>query len=144
MKTKKPRLRMLMQAFLRARGIACDGLTYGPLKVAALRALNIDTEAPPRNKDLRILIAGNLTPKRATFYDSDEWRTLRYRALKQHGGCCQCCGARAAPGKPLHVDHIKPRSKFQELQLELSNLQVLCKDCNLGKRAWDETDWRAA
>src|SRR5262249_39926358 len=41
-------------------------------------------------------------------------------------------------------DHIKPRSKFPELELELGNLQVLCADCNLGKRAWDQTDWRPA
>lgn len=80
----------------------------------------------------------------SSFYDSDAWRELRYRALKTHGGCCQCCGARGIRGKPLHVDHIKPRSRHPELELELSNLQVLCADCNLGKRAWDETDWRTA
>jgi 5-methylcytosine-specific restriction endonuclease McrA len=76
------------------------------------------------------------------FYDSDEWRNIRYQALKIHGGACQCCGNRASADKPLHVDHIKPRSKFPELELDLNNLQVLCKDCNLGKRAWDQTDWR--
>lgn len=76
------------------------------------------------------------------FYESEEWRTVRYQALKLHGGSCQCCGARGGAGVVLHVDHIKPRSKFPELELELSNLQVLCEDCNLGKRAWDQTDWR--
>ncbi len=76
------------------------------------------------------------------FYTSDAWRDVRYRALKASSGCCQCCGARPALGKPLHVDHIKPRSKFPELELDLGNLQVLCADCNLGKSAWDQTDWR--
>lgn len=80
----------------------------------------------------------------SAFYESDEWRELRYRALRRGGGCCQCCGARATKDNPLHVDHIKPRSKYPRLALELSNLQILCKDCNLGKRAWDETDWRTA
>lgn len=80
--------------------------------------------------------------KKADFYESDEWREVRYRALKSGKGCCECCAARAAPGKPLHVDHIKPRSKYPALALDLNNLQVLCIDCNLGKRAWDETDWR--
>lgn len=42
----------------------------------------------------------------------------------------------------MHVDHIKPRSKYPALELVLSNLQVLCEDCNLGKLAHDETDWR--
>jgi len=43
----------------------------------------------------------------------------------------------------LHVDHIKPRSKYPDLALELKNLQVLCEDCNIGKGTWDESDWRA-
>lgn len=81
---------------------------------------------------------------RAAFYDSDEWRRLRYRVLKANNGCCQCCGVSAANGAQLHVDHVKPRSKFPELELEFTNLQVLCRDCNLGKGAWDQTDWRAA
>lgn len=78
------------------------------------------------------------------FYQSDAWRHVRYQALKKHGAACQCCGAKGRPGHPLHVDHIKPRSKFPELELDLSNLQILCEDCNLGKRAWDDTDWRCA
>jgi hypothetical protein len=35
--------------------------------------------------------------------------------------------------KPLHVDHIKPVSKYPELKLEFDNLQILCENCNLGK-----------
>jgi 5-methylcytosine-specific restriction endonuclease McrA len=45
-------------------------------------------------------------------------------------------------GSVMHVDHIKPRWKYPELSLSFENLQVLCKDCNLGKGGWDETDWR--
>lgn len=88
-----------------------------------------------------------VSPARAAavaFFESDQWRTLRYQALKLHGAMCQCCGAGPAPSKPLHVDHIKPRSRFPDLALVLSNLQVLCVDCNKGKGAWDETDWRGA
>lgn len=81
-------------------------------------------------------------PVDAAFYDKREWLELRYRALKLHGGHCQCCGAVPGPGNPLQVDHIKPRSRFPELELDLHNLQVLCKSCNLGKGAWDQTDWR--
>ena len=77
-----------------------------------------------------------------TFYDSREWLEVRYSALKLHGGHCQCCGALPGPGNPLQVDHIKPRSRVPELELDLSNLQVLCRSCNLGKGAWDQTDWR--
>lgn len=77
------------------------------------------------------------------FYSTEDWRIVRYKALKLSNGLCQCCGAGPMPGKPLHVDHIKPRSKFPQLELVLSNLQVLCEDCNLGKLAWDDTDWRS-
>lgn len=51
------------------------------------------------------------------------------------------CGV-AAHKKELHVDHIKPRAEFPELSLVKENLQVLCVDCNMGKGAWDETDFR--
>lgn len=80
----------------------------------------------------------------ANFYASDIWRHVRYQALRRSQGICECCYAAPVPGKPLHVDHIKPRSKFPALQLELSNLQVLCTDCNLGKSNRDDTDWRGS
>ena len=73
------------------------------------------------------------------FYTSRPWRALRYEALRVLGRKCQCCGA---TGKEMHVDHIKPRSLFPALELELSNLQILCADCNLGKSNKDQTDWR--
>lgn len=81
---------------------------------------------------------------RRSFYQSDAWRALRYEALRLHGARCQCCGATARDGKVIHVDHIKPRSRYPHLELVLANLQVLCDDCNLGKAARDETDWRPA
>jgi 5-methylcytosine-specific restriction endonuclease McrA len=80
--------------------------------------------------------------KEVSFYNTDGWRDLRYRALKLSDGKCECCGRGKHDGAVLHVDHIKPRSKYPELQWDMSNLQILCADCNLGKRAWDETDWR--
>lgn len=76
------------------------------------------------------------------FYDSDAWRGLRYQVLRRDGGKCVLCGVTAADGAQLHVDHIKPRSLFPELELEINNLQVLCSDCNLGKSNTDQIDWR--
>ena len=76
------------------------------------------------------------------FYDSDEWKKARYVALKLHGPKCMCCGASRNDGAVLHVDHIKPRSKYPHLSLDINNLQILCATCNLGKGAWDETDFR--
>lgn len=76
------------------------------------------------------------------FYSSDAWRVVRYQALRRSRGVCECCGAGPAPGRPLHVDHIRPRSRWPNLALDLLNLQVLCADCNLGKGNTDEIDWR--
>ncbi len=80
-----------------------------------------------------------LNPK---FYSSREWRKLRYEALVKHGNSCMVCGASPMDGIVIHVDHIKPRSLHPELALKLDNLQILCKDCNLGKSNIDDTDWR--
>ena len=80
--------------------------------------------------------------KQGEFYWSDEWRTVRFTALRRNRGACELCGNGPSPGKPLHVDHIKPRSKYPKLALDPDNLQVLCIDCNLGKSNADETDWR--
>ncbi len=76
------------------------------------------------------------------FYESREWLQLRYAVLKQYGARCMVCGATRGDGVHMHVDHIKPRSKYPELELEQSNLQVLCRPCNLGKSNIDDTDWR--
>ena len=42
----------------------------------------------------------------------------------------------------MNVDHIRPRTKYPDLALKMSNLQTLCADCNCGKGWRDETDWR--
>jgi hypothetical protein len=67
------------------------------------------------------------------FYSSPQWLRLRYKALLIHGAKCMVCGRANKDGIIMHVDHIKPRCRYPELQLELSNLQVLCSDCNMGK-----------
>ena len=68
-----------------------------------------------------------------SFYHSREWRELRWKVLTAGDGKCVMCGRGKKDGIILHVDHIKPRSKYPHLELEFSNLQVLCEDCNLGK-----------
>lgn len=74
-----------------------------------------------------------------SFYLSMEWRVLRYKALIHYGRKCMLCNA---TNKELHVDHIKPISHFPELKLDFNNLQILCKDCNLGKSNKDISDFR--
>jgi 5-methylcytosine-specific restriction endonuclease McrA len=76
------------------------------------------------------------------FLSTYEWRKVRMEALKKYGPKCMCCGATPATGAVMNVDHIKPRKLFPELALELSNLQILCHECNHGKGNWDQSDWR--
>jgi len=49
------------------------------------------------------------------------------------------CGTES---KEIHVDHIKPRSKYPYLSLTFDNLQVLCHDCNMEKSNIHDTDYR--
>jgi 5-methylcytosine-specific restriction endonuclease McrA len=93
-------------------------------------------------------------PSRAvkrSFYASQAWRRLRYRALKanaeRNGGVirCEVCGRSKADGvKCFHVDHIVPLSVDWRRRLDPSNLQVFCDDENLGKGDADAIDWRPA
>ncbi len=101
--------------------------------------------SPPRHraaKPIKAKASPRPTVSSQDFYWSDEWRRVRYLALRAGRGVCELCGNGPTKGHPLHVDHIKPRSKYPELELTLSNLQVMCEDCNLGKSNIDEIDWR--
>lgn len=55
----------------------------------------------------------------------------RFLVLRRDGYRCQICGATAADGTTLHVDHKLARSKGGTN--EESNLWTLCAPCNLGK-----------
>jgi hypothetical protein len=72
------------------------------------------------------------------FYRSAEWLCLREEAFRKYGRRCGCCGV----VQKLHVDHVKPKSKYPELVLDIKNLQILCLRCNSCKGNWDETDYR--
>lgn len=72
-------------------------------------------------------------------YDSIQWKELRYKTLRKYGFKCLAC---KSTDKEIHVDHIKPISKYPELTFDINNLQVLCKDCNLSKSNKFEDDLR--
>jgi len=57
--------------------------------------------------------------------------SLRYDILERDNYRCQICGATAADGIKLHIDHIIPVSKGGKTIY--SNLRTLCDRCNLGK-----------
>ena len=64
--------------------------------------------------------------------------TVRYDVLKRDRKCVLCGAAPEVDSAVrLHVDHIVPRSKGGSN--DISNLQVLCAECNLGKSNRDDT-----
>ena len=86
----------------------------------------------------------DLTPE--VFYKSWRWKELRLIALDVCGRRCVCCGASPSQNNKvtLHVDHIKPLRSNPSLALDLSNLQVLCEDCNQGKSWFNTNDYRTS
>lgn len=58
---------------------------------------------------------------------------LRAMVLERDGFKCVRCGAMAATGSTLHIDHIIPVA--QGGNSDESNLQTLCFRCNIGKGA---------
>lgn len=80
--------------------------------------------------------------KHEGFYQSTAWIELRQRVLDSFGERCMRCGSSADDGAVIQVDHIKPKCLFPHLALVFENLQVLCRQCNLGKSYKDMTDFR--
>lgn len=71
------------------------------------------------------------------FYRTWEWQRVRYEILRKFGPKCMLCGNHGN-----HVDHIKPRSRFPSIELDPTNLQILCEPCNVGKSNVYTDDWR--
>jgi 5-methylcytosine-specific restriction endonuclease McrA len=78
---------------------------------------------------------------KAAFFDSWEWQHIRLQIINKYGRVCLCCGAKP-PECIIQVDHIMPISLYWHLRKDPDNLQVLCKQCNMGKSNTDMTDFR--
>ncbi|GIU21736.1 HNH endonuclease [Shewanella schlegeliana] len=81
-------------------------------------------------------------PTELDFYSSGKWLRVRAKAFELYNNSCACCGDTPSRGAILHVDHIKPRSQYPELALDIENLQILCEACNKGKSNLSEKKWR--
>jgi len=72
------------------------------------------------------------------FYGTLKWIKLRKRVIRTYGATCM----KRQSTEDIHVDHIKPRSKYKKLQYKFNNLQVLCRACNMEKSNLNEIDYR--
>ncbi len=77
-------------------------------------------------------------PTFAGFYGTLKWIKIRKRVIRTYGATCMKCEST----EDIHVDHIKPRSKYKKLQYKFDNLQVLCRLCNMEKSNINEIDYR--
>lgn len=59
------------------------------------------------------------------FYHSKGWRYTREERLTIDP-CCVMCKAEGKTVLATHVDHIKPRHEYPELELDLDNTRSLC------------------
>ena len=64
------------------------------------------------------------------FLETEEWKQLSAKVRRRDGKCLRC-----GSSYRLCADHIIPRSRRPDLQLQEFNLQTLCKDCNYRKGA---------
>jgi 5-methylcytosine-specific restriction endonuclease McrA len=141
-----------IRAFYEAIGMKLhEVITYEEIQANAARAVRNHYGPKKQNRQRREPVVNSPSVStKEEFYKSWEWRTLRMEAIQKHGRSCQCCGSapgqKDASGAPVRicVDHIKPISKHWHLRLDLSNLQILCDECNQGKGNWSETDFRPA
>lgn len=95
----------------------------------------------PNQPQLTVMGAGGKPVVIRGFYASPEWRAIRKKVIEKYGRVCMACGIKTRGGT-THVDHIVPRSKNRALELEFTNLQILCKKCNESKRNLHATDYR--
>ena len=71
-----------------------------------------------------------------SFYDTARWRRLRRMVLARAPLCADVFGHHEADGvtvPAVDVDHIIERSERPDLELDMGNLQPLCKACHTRK-----------
>lgn len=64
-------------------------------------------------------------------WSGGNWRYWKTQALIRDDYTCQVCGF--SERAIMEVDHIKQRSKFPELALDINNLVTLCPNCHRRK-----------
>lgn len=95
--------------------------------------------ARKRKKVVKKIIERDGVVDSDSFYLSDSWIDIKKKVHKLYGrGCMKC----KKEGIETHIDHIMPRSLYPSLELDIHNLQILCKKCNIEKSNKHSTDYR--
>ncbi len=132
-----------LQSALKAKGIAVYGMKQNTMvKLFA----NMTEQEIPKNVSFKKWLVELWDSRNSdvifridtSFYAKPEWLELRGKIFAMYGRKCACCG----DDDHLAIDHIKPRSLYPELELDLDNLQVLCRPCNSRKSNKIIVDYR--
>ena len=115
------------------RSIPSDNLSKAKKKIKRTKRKLNQYKIDQRNKNKTTYVDTHWV------YGSIKWKRLRYPVLRANNFKCCACNTSSVE---LHIDHIKPISKYPELAFSINNLQVLCKDCNLSKSNNYEDDLR--
>jgi hypothetical protein len=74
---------------------------------------------------------GGISPEMIAFLVSPEWKEARHLVWKRDKSTCQLCREVYIFGyQRFEVHHIVPYSPSVEINLDLDNLILLCKDCH--------------
>ena len=87
-------------------------------------------------------IADALKKGRSDFLFTEEWFVLKAQTIAKYGCTCMRCKKPIKRWSHINVDHIKPRKFFPQLANDITNLQILCGDCNKAKGNKHDTDYR--
>lgn len=131
--SKKPAKKYLREC--RACGVFKQEFTREPEPVAPVVIRPVKAPTPPRPRT----DPSYTRNKYLAMLDSQAWRELRIAVLLHYGRKCCLCGD---ADEVIQVDHIIPASVDWSRRLDFSNLQVLCRPCNLGKGNRYTEDWR--
>lgn len=119
-------MREKARKILEGYGVPVNGVSFSTENCRRI----ISADASGDIYSLRLLKCGSRSSNR-----TQRWRDLRQRILQERGLECASCGITPDSIMHVHIDHIKPKSKYPELEYDESNLQVLCKWCNFAKAA---------
>ena len=77
-----------------------------------------------------------------SFYKSKAWSKLALLTKELYGRKCMKCGKSSTKAR-YHSDHLVPRSVRPDLSLDINNIQILCKHCNISKGNKNSIDYRS-
>ena len=130
-KTKKERLKSLTNSIKK--------LAFSMQQINKKNVVHMEDVKGQLKHKLRMRVIVKVSPSRKLH--TGKWQKLKQRTYGVYGRMCYCCWKDESDGVQLTIDHILPISKHPKLKYDISNLQVLCFQCNQNKDNF-EIDYR--